>query len=211
MKKIITSILALAMIFAALTTLLTACSSKYDVYVIEMDIKAEDKDFGTIRVKLDRTSAPATVDNFISLIESGYYVGKTLHRAQQGFVIQGGSANGDGISDGSAATIPGEFSANGFEGNNISHREGVISMARTEDPNSASAQFFITLGDARASLDGEYAGFGFVDKESMKIVHEVAEYMYPYTSGSKGMIPLSSKDKMPIISGARVVDQYNID
>ena len=207
MKRIITSILLVAVVLAALTTLLTACQAKYDVYVVEMDIK----DFGTIKIKLDRRQAPATVDNFIGLIEDGYYVGKTLHRAQKGFVIQGGSATGDGTSDGSMPTIPGEFKENGFSDNTISHLEGVISMARTSDPDSASTQFFITLGDARASLDGKYAGFGFVDKESMKTVHEIAEYMYQYTSGTSGMIPTSYKDKMPVISGARVVDQYNVD
>ena len=207
MKNIAIRLVAVIMLIACALTAITSCSPVYDVYVVEMEVK----DFGTIKMKLDHTSAPATVENFLSLIDSGYYVGKLFHRAQKGFVIQGGSANGDGISDGNMPTVKGEFSENGFTGNHILHREGVISMARTNDPNSASTQFFITIADARASLDGKYAGFGYVDKASMEIVHNIAEYMFQYASGNNGAIPTSYKDKMPVISSVKVVDKYNID
>ena len=207
MKNIVIRLVAVVMLIACALTALSSCAGTYDVYVVEMEVK----DFGTIKIKLDHTSAPATVENFLSLIDSGYYVGKLFHRAQEGFVIQGGSANGDGISDGNMPTVKGEFSENGYTGNHILHREGVISMARTSDPNSASTQFFITIGDARASLDGSYAGFGYVDKDSMDVVHEIAEYMFQYTSGDMGVIPTSLKAKMPVISSVKVVDKYNIE
>ena len=125
MKNIIIKLLALVIVIASVVPFVTACSSHYDVYVVEMEVK----DFGTIRMKLDHTSAPKTVENFLRLIEENYYVGKTFHRAEKGFVIQGGSAKGDGLSDLSMPTIPGEFSENGFYDNHILHREGVISMA----------------------------------------------------------------------------------
>ena len=114
------------------------------------------KDYGTITVELDGDAAPETVKNFVSLAESGFYDGLTFHRIIDGFMIQGGDPNGDGTG-GSEETIPGEFSANGFD-NPLSHTRGTISMARSQDYDSASSQFFIMQEDT-PSLDGQYAAF----------------------------------------------------
>lgn len=112
-----------------------------------------------IVVELDPAAAPNTVANFISLIEDGFYDGLIFHRVIPDFMIQGGDPEGNG-SGGPGYSIEGEFSSNGFE-NNISHERGVISMARTPDPNSAGSQFFIMVKEA-PHLDGEYAAFGKV-------------------------------------------------
>ena len=97
------------------------------------------------------------MDNFIGLAKDGFYDGLTFHRIIDGFMIQGGDPKGNGTG-GSDKTIKGEFSENGVE-NKISHKAGVISMARAQDPDSASSQFFITVADA-TFLDGQYAAFG---------------------------------------------------
>ena len=138
-----------------------------DVKYVEMCVE----DFGTVVILLDATTAPVTVANFISLVEEGFYDGLTFHRIIIDFMIQGGDPEGDGTG-GSANTITGEFASNGFT-NDISHKKGVISMARSEDPNSASCQFFICNDDASSSLDGQYAAFGRVI-EGMETVDEIA-------------------------------------
>ena len=99
------------------------------------------KDYGDIKLVLDGDTAPITVKNFVELAKSGFYDGLTFHRIIKGFMIQGGDPKGNGTG-GSDKTIRGEFSKNGVE-NNISHKRGVISMARLQDNNSASSQFFI--------------------------------------------------------------------
>jgi peptidyl-prolyl cis-trans isomerase B (cyclophilin B) len=113
--------------------------------------------------------APNTVANFISLIQEGLYDGVIFHRVIPGFMIQGGDPDGNGTG-GPGYSIPGEFSANGFE-NNLRHERGVLSMARTNDPNSAGSQFFIMVADA-PSLDGQYASFGKVI-EGMEVADEI--------------------------------------
>ena len=119
--------------------------------------KIKVKDYGTIEVELDGDTAPITVANFIKLVNEKFYDGLTFHRIMSGFMIQGGDPLGNGTG-GSDETIKGEFSSNGVE-NNISHKRGVISMARSSDPDSASSQFFIMHQDS-TYLDGEYAAFG---------------------------------------------------
>ena len=114
--------------------------------------------------------APNTVNNFISLVNSGYYDGIIFHRVIKGFMIQGGCPNGNGMG-GPGYSIAGEFSSNGFT-NNLKHEKGVLSMARTMHPNSAGSQFFIM--HARAPhLDGEYAAFGRVI-EGLDVVDKIA-------------------------------------
>ena len=114
--------------------------------------------------------APNTVNNFISLVNSGYYDGIIFHRVIKGFMIQGGCPNGNGMG-GPGYSIAGEFSSNGFT-NNFKHEKGVLSMARTMQPNSAGSQFFIM--HARAPhLDGEYAAFGRVI-EGLDVVDKIA-------------------------------------
>ena len=101
--------------------------------------------------------APKTVENFVSLIEKGFYDGLIFHRVIPGFMIQGGDPDGTGMG-GPGYSIEGEFTANGFR-NDLKHTRGVLSMARTMDPNSAGSQFFIMTSDA-PHLDGQYAAFG---------------------------------------------------
>ena len=104
--------------------------------------------------------APNTVNNFISLVQSGFYNGLIFHRVIPGFMIQGGCPNGNGMG-GPGYEINGEFSANGFKQNDLKHTLGVLSMARTMAPNSAGSQFFIMVAPA-PHLDGQYAAFGQV-------------------------------------------------
>ncbi len=125
---------------------------------------------GIIKAELYPDVAPITVENFISLIEKGFYNGLTFHRNIPGFVIQGGCPNGNGTG-GPGYTIKGEFSSNGVE-NNLKHTRGVLSMARAQDPDSAGSQFFIMHADA-PHLDGEYAAFGMVI-EGMDVVDKIA-------------------------------------
>jgi peptidyl-prolyl cis-trans isomerase B (cyclophilin B) len=112
-----------------------------------------------IKIELYPTVAPNTVSNFVSLIENGFYDGLTFHRVIPGFMVQGGDPDGVGTG-GPGYAIKGEFSSNGFE-NNLTHERGVISMARSMDPDSAGSQFFIMVEDA-PHLDGDYAAFGQV-------------------------------------------------
>ena len=137
--------------------------------------KIKVKDYGTIEVELDGDTAPITVANFIKLVNEKFYDGLTFHRIISGFMIQGGDPLGNGTG-GSDETIKGEFSSNGVE-NNISHKRGVISMARSSDPDSASSQFFIMHQDS-TYLDGEYAAFGKVTK-GMKVVDKICEDATP--------------------------------
>ena len=116
--------------------------------------------YGSIVIELYPDIAPNTVNNFISLVKSGFYDNNTFHRLMPGFVLQGGDPTGSG-SGGPGYTIDGEFTINGFE-NNLSHTKWIVSMARTsQDFNSAGSQFFICIDDAK-SLDGQYASFGKV-------------------------------------------------
>lgn len=114
---------------------------------------------GVIKVELYPEIAPNTVNNFISLVQKGFYNGTIFHRVIPGFMIQGGDPNGIGTG-GPGYHIKGEFSYNGFE-NNLKHTKGVISMARAAHPDSAGSQFFIMVEDA-PHLDGQYAAFGKV-------------------------------------------------
>lgn len=155
---------------------LSACGVKEDMLGIsfeqkgnEVELKQYDtenpvvamyiEDYGTIVMELYPEIAPNTVNNFISLVKSGFYDNNTFHRLVPGFVLQGGDPNGVGTG-GPGYTIKGEFSKNGFE-NNLKHTKWVVSMARSQDYDSAGSQFFIMLGEAE-SLDGEYAAFGKV-------------------------------------------------
>ena len=131
----------------------------------------EVKDYGTIKVELDADTAPISVTNFVKLAQEHFYDGLTFHRIIDGFMIQGGDPEGTGRG-GSDETIKGEFSENGVK-NDISHERGVISMARSSDPDSASSQFFIVQSDS-TYLDGQYAAFGHVT-EGMDIVDQICK------------------------------------
>jgi peptidyl-prolyl cis-trans isomerase B (cyclophilin B) len=127
----------------------------------EIDIK----DYGVIKVELDGDAAPISVQNFMDLAKDGFYDGLTFHRIMEGFMMQGGNGGSD-------KTIKGEFSSNGVK-NDLSHTRGAISMARADDKNSATSQFFIVHQDS-TFLDGDYACFGYVT-EGMDIVDKICE------------------------------------
>jgi peptidyl-prolyl cis-trans isomerase B (cyclophilin B) len=136
-----------------------------------------------IRVKLNETAAPATAANFKKLANEGFYDNLTFHRVIPGFMIQGGCPHGTGIG-GPGYQIKGEFSANGVA-NPLRHVRGVISMARSQSPNSAGSQFFIMHQDA-PHLDGQYAAFGQV-VEGMDVVDKIAAV--PTASGDRPKTP----------------------
>lgn len=123
----------------------------------KIEIKIED--LGVIVAELDAEIAPKTVENFLSLVDKGFYNGLTFHRVIPGFMIQGGCPIGNGTG-GPGYSIEGEFEANGYA-NSLAHTRGVLSMARAMDPNSAGSQFFIMAEDS-PHLDGQYASFGIV-------------------------------------------------
>ncbi len=164
-------------------------------YYVEMDFGG----YGKIVLELDEEDAPITVKNFVRLVRRGFYDDTTIFRAQKNFVIQGGQDESVKL-----PAIKGEFDENGVA-NNISHVRGVISMARTNDPDSATSQFFITLHDsAKASLDGKYAGFGHVI-EGMEVVDAIAEALYGHAINSMGFV--DDADAITIVS-AKVI-KYN--
>lgn len=135
--------------------------------VVTMEMMSGD----IVKIELYPQIAPTTVENFISLINSGFYDGLTFHRLIPDFMAQGGDPSGDGTG-GPDYSIKGEFSENGFE-NNLTHEIGVISMARANDPDSAGSQFFIVTNEqSYMSLDGLYAGFGKVI-EGMEHVYTI--------------------------------------
>ena len=133
-------------------------------------VKIEMESGSSLVLKLDAASAPLTVANFKKLVGQGFYDGLIFHRVIAGFMVQGGDPTGTGMS-GSKETIKGEFLMNGVK-NLLSHKRGVISMARTNMPDSASSQFFICHADADF-LDGQYAAFGKV-VEGIETVDEIA-------------------------------------
>ena len=123
-----------------------------------------------IRLELYPETAPITVENFLDLVKKGFYNGLTFHRIISGFMIQGGDPDGNGMG-GPGHRIKGEFKSNGVD-NPLKHEKGVISMARSMDPNSAGSQFFI-MHEAAPHLDGQYAAFGKVI-EGLDVVDEIA-------------------------------------
>ncbi len=134
-------------------------------------VKFEMDDGSYFVAELYPEYAPKTVENFLNLVKEGFYDGLTFHRVIQGFMVQGGCPNGTGMG-GSGKNIEGEFSSNGYDKNTLSHKTGVISMARAKNPNSASSQFFVCVADCEY-LDGDYAAFGEII-EGMDSVHAIA-------------------------------------
>ncbi len=222
MKKITVWLLTLA--FAA--TMLAGCGSKTDTTETTEATSAADEtsdgaadtadtseneelltglhhvtidvqDYGTISLELDADTAPISVTNFINLANEGFYDGLTFHRIISGFMIQGGDPNGNGTG-GSEKTIKGEFSANGVE-NDISHVRGVISMARANDPDSGSSQFFIVHEDS-TFLDGQYAAFGHVT-DGMDVVDAICEAVP--VQDNNGTVAAADQ---PVITAVTVVD-----
>lgn len=136
-----------------------------------MNLLIKVKDYGEMELELYPESAPITTENFVKLVNQGFYNGLTFHRVIKGFMIQGGCPKGNGTG-GPGYGIKGEFSANGIN-NPIKHTRGVISMARAMNPDSAGSQFFIMHKDA-PHLDGQYAAFGKV-VNGIEVVDKIAE------------------------------------
>ena len=193
MKRKIISLILVAVMLMAIPFSLASCDKTDKLgkgaceYAGTRDISGRSikyveicfEDYGRVIVLLDATTAPITVANFIKLVEEGFYDGLTMHRIIKDFMIQGGDPKGNG-SGGSAETIKGEFAENGHK-NDISHYAGVISMARSNDMDSASSQFFICNADARDSLDGKYAAFGYV-VQGMSVIEDITEDVFPKTA-----------------------------
>ena len=160
-------------------------------------IEIQVKDYGTIKAELDGDAAPITVANFLKLAESGFYDGLTFHRIIDGFMIQGGDPKGNGTG-GADKTIKGEFSQNGVE-NKLSHVRGTLSMARSQDMDSASSQFFIVQSDC-TYLDGQYAAYGTVT-EGMELVDKICKD----TPVQDNNGTVSAADQ-PVIESIKVID-----
>ena len=160
---------------------------------VEIDVK----DYGKIKLELDPTAAPLTVQNFLNVVNEGFYDGLTFHRIMEGFMIQGGDPKGNGTG-GSTNQIKGEFESNGVK-NPISHKRGVISMARSNNMNSASSQFFIVHQDS-TFLDGQYAAFGAVT-EGMEVVDKIATGVKPVDNN--GTIPAENQ---PVINSIKIIE-----
>ena len=162
-------------------------------------VQMEFEGYGSIVIEIYHDAAPITAENFIRLVEDGFYDGLTIFRAQRNFVIQGGRDYNTKVDP-----IVGEFASNGHN-NPLSHKRGVISMARTPSENdSATSQFFITLNDiARYSLDGEYAAFGVV-VEGMDVVDAVAAALFDHAIDSMGFVGNADAIK---ITCAKVIER----
>ncbi len=152
---------------------------KYTSYLNDTNpvVEIEVENLGNITVELFPSIAPITVENFLNLVNDDFYSGIIFHRVIEGFMIQGGDPTGTGCG-GSCKKIKGEFMLNGVK-NPLEHSRGVISMARTNDPDSASSQFFLMHADS-PHLDGSYAAFGAVTK-GIEVVDKIAESRTDYS------------------------------
>lgn len=195
MKKLLTILCSFVLCIS-----LFGCQKETKNYIAKIEVE----NYGTITLKLEGKKAPITVQNFVDLAKSGFYDGLTFHRIIKGFMIQGGDPNGNGTG-GSDKTIKGEFKDNGVK-NNIKHKRGVISMARSSDYDSASSQFFIMQED-NDSLDGQYAAFGHVTK-GMKIVDQICEDADPMDDN--GTIAESKQPVIKTIKVSEINDQRNL-
>lgn len=178
-------------LLTAAALLLAGRNARRSDSALVADIALED--YGTITVSLDQEAAPETVENFIFLARSGFYDGLTIYRAVEGFLIEGGAGLDDTHK---AETIRGEFAENGVD-NPLSHTRGAISMARGEDYDSASSQFFIVQEDS-TYLDGSYAAFGYV-VSGMEIVDQICRRIQP-----KDRSGFLSKEQQPVISSVTI-------
>ena len=162
-------------------------------HVVEIDVAG----YGVITAELYSNVAPVTVENFVKLASEGFYDGLTFHRIIDGFMIQGGCPNGTGTG-GSGTNIKGEFASNGWN-NPLLHERGVLSMARSSLPDSASSQFFI-MHEAAPHLDGSYAAFGKVTS-GIEIVDAICAQT-PVTDGNGSV----NKENQPVINSIRVIE-----
>ncbi len=211
MKKLLSTILLIATLAVMLLTLASCAESYYEGRGIDSTVlgtgasdwynerSTEDRvvkyaridvfGYGRILLLLEESTAPITVKNFLDLANSGFYDGLTFHRVMSDFMIQGGDPNADGTG-GSGKPIKGEFLNNGVF-NSLWHKDGVISMARSNDMDSASSQFFICNSSSAnvEALDMKYAAFGYVIS-GMSIVDAITADTAPYADSSSGTIEL---------------------
>lgn len=183
-----------------------------DRYVVEPTHKAEIEieGYGKLNLELYGNNAPETVEQFVKLVNEGFYNGKTFHRAVDSFMLQGGCPNKNGTgsykdSEGKEVNIKGEFYENGFY-NAVKHERGVISMARETKPNTASCQFFIvhkTSESNTKSLDYNYAAFGKLDEDSMKIIDQIFEDLKADKAITNEKIDV---DKQPVIKSITITE-----
>lgn len=203
MKRILSLALSILLILSAV-----ACGSKSasnsaapgsngGAKVNNPKIEISVKDYGKMQFELDPSQAPITVENFLKLTKEGFYNGLTFHRIIKGFMIQGGDPLGTGYG-GSEKTIKGEFASNGVN-NTIKHERGVISMARSMDPNSASSQFFI-MHETNDHLDGDYAAFGHI-LSGIEIVDKICDDT-PVQDGNGSV----AKIDQPVIEYIKVIE-----
>lgn len=199
--KIRRKYIVLTLVVCLLGSIFTACGKSEKPKVIEGPnpiVTINFKDYGKVEIELYKDKAPNTVNNFISLINNKFYDGLTFHRIIKDFMIQGGDPNGTGTG-GPGYSINGEFTSNKFEGNDIKHEPGVISMARSQDKNSGGSQFFIMTSENKG-LDGQYAAFGKVIS-GMDIVYEISK------------VETDSKDKpiVPVVIESIAADTKGVD
>ena len=162
-----------------------------------INVEMEIEKYGKVTIALYPDDAPITVENFVNLVNDGFYDGLTFHRIISGFMAQGGDPLGNGTG-GSEKEIKGEFASNGVA-NRLKHSRGAISMARSQMPDSGSSQFFIVHQDSE-HLDGSYAAFGYVTS-GMEVIDKICEDAQP-TDGNGSI----AKDKQPVIKSIKVVD-----
>lgn len=187
-------VIAVAVIATVLVTRFGGAAPAGKTYEAVITIR----DYGAITLELDGSAAPETVENFVTLAREGFYDGLTFHRIMEGFMMQGGDPEGTGMG-GAPNKIKGEFAANGHD-NPISHVRGVISMARSNEFDSASSQFFIVHEDA-TFLDGQYAAFGHVT-EGLEVVDAVCTQAQPVDDN--GTIPSAEQ---PVIESVTVTEK----
>ena len=208
MKKAISLLLAAVILSLSLLSLASCGGQSACSYLTERDTeghtlryaKISFKKYGDVYLLLDETTAPVSVNNFLDLAEAGFYDNLTMHRIMDNFMIQGGDPNANG-SGGSENEIYGEFAENGYIKNDILHLYGVISMARGNDPNSASSQFFICNADS-PHLNGKYAAFGYVIS-GLSVVDKITEKTVKYANANSGTI--ADKSKQAVILSIREV------
>lgn len=170
----------------------------------------EVEGYGPVTIELDADAAPQTVTNFVELVRDGYYDGKTFYRVVDDFCLQGGTLGNNAAGDDpSLEEIVGEFSDNGIENPLADEFDyGTVAMARTNQPNSATSTFFITLGDNRAvgtSLDGKYAAFGTIDAEGMAVIDQIVNASLADVDDPQ-MGAISDESKQPVITSIQLVD-----
>ncbi len=170
----------------------------------------EVEGYEPVTIELDGDAAPQTVDNFMELANEGYYDGKTFYRIVDDFCLQGGTlGNNASGNDPSLDAIKGEFSTNGVD-NPLADAfdRGVVAMARTSMPDSATSTFFVTLGSASQvgpSLDGQYAAFGTIDADGMKVIDQIVEDYLPNVD-EPNMGAITDEAAQPVIKSITITD-----